>query len=134
MDITKIVLIYVCIAIACIFWRPDIVLGTSPQASNILSVLNINSTNYNTLTAINSSVNTDSIFAQGQETRTQNIFLTIIDGLFNVMGYITILFRVVFSPVMVMTAGGFPIEFTYMFGIPLVMMFIIAFVRFVRGY
>lgn len=136
MDLSKILLIYACIAIACIFWRPDIVIGDSPQASSILSLLNIDSSNYETLTNINTSDNTElsSVFGKGQESTGNNIFLTIIDGLFNVMGYIEIIFRAIFSPVMIMTAGGFPIQLVYVFGIPLTIMFIISVVRFVRGY
>lgn len=138
MDISRAVLLYLCIAIGCLFWNPSLVLGTSKQAETVLNMFNVDLTNYQTLNNFNNSENAstahDSLISTSIPNRGATIILTLIDGLSNAMGYIILIVRAVFSPVIIMVAGGFPYQITYMLGIPLVVLFIIAVVRFIRGY
>jgi hypothetical protein len=136
MDLSKMVLIYVCIAIGCIFWQPTLVLGDSKQAETVLNLFNIDMTNYQTLNNFNhsSSASSEGFLSKGVPNQGATIILTIIDGLFNVIGYLTLIFRAVFSPVIILFAGGFPVEIIYIIGVPVVVLFIISLVREVRGY
>lgn len=138
MDLTRIVLLYLCIAIGCLFWQPNIVLGSSPQANTVLSLFNIDSSNYLTLNNLNHSTSGgsqfDNVIKQGNPSSPVTIILTIIDGLFNVMGYLILFTRMIFAPVFILTSGGMPIELVYVFGIPAVVLFIVAIVRLIRGY
>ena len=130
------VLLYLCLAVGCVFWQPDIVLGDSKQADSVLNLFNIDLNNYDDLNTLNHSTSseTSSLLSRGVDNQGQNILLNVVDGLLNVMGYIILLFNIVFSPIRIMVAGAFPFEIMYILGIPMVVLFILGVVRFVRGY
>jgi hypothetical protein len=137
MDISRAVLLYLCIAIGCLFWQPTLVLGNSKQAETVLNMFAINTgdfTNLNNFNLDNSNNVSSNLISQSIPNRGATIILTLIDGLSNAMGYIILIFRAVISPIIIMVSGGFPYQITYMIGLPLVAMFIIAIVRFIRGY
>ena len=130
------VLIYLCIAIGCLFWQPNLVLGTGRQAETVLNMFNINNSNAMTLSNFNQSseLGQTGLFDKGNANQGNTIILTLIDGLGNALGWLILIFKAALSPIIIMVNGGFPIEIAYIVGLPLVVLFIVAVVRAIRGY
>lgn len=130
---TRLILLYLCIALACAFWNPSIVFGDSKQAETVLNFFNINNTNTTNLNWSSSGDKSTELFKSGCEGAACAI-QSFVDPVLNVLGYINLVFNVVFSPFRIMTAVGMPTTLTLLFTLPLIFMFIISIIMFIRGY
>lgn len=148
MDFGKIILLYLCIALSVSFFFPQIVLDSPNQ-----SILGIFHIGYNESTKevfISRSGFADAnLDAQvfNDETKgglwqslgasVSSFFQAFTDGLRNVLGIMKILFKFLFSPfIFVMDPlllGGAPSFVKLIFALPLVILGLIAIVKFIRG-
>lgn len=127
----KIVLIYVCIAVACIFYRPDIIIGE--QNEGILSVLNINQINLSNLNwSTDASSAESSLFRTGSDAAS-NPIQSFIDGLLNGLEYIKIFWRAIFSPFYILFTIGIPNTLLWIIAIPLIMLMLLGIILAIRG-
>jgi hypothetical protein len=128
----KSLLLYVCIAIACAFWQPNIVFGESKSVNVLSSVFNIdNIDNISNLGyGAESGISATSLQAKGTEG--SNYFQSLVDGLANVLDFIMAIFRLVFSPFLIMVAGEFPTIILFIF-IPIIVMMIVGIIQMIRG-
>lgn len=145
----KILLIYLFLSVAVTMWQPQIVFnGDSPSDQSILSMFNIK---------LNTATN-DTYYVQGSPSQYQfqgasqnntasltsppNIassgsgFLTYADPILMIVGWFGTLLRFLFSPIIILTNGvfaGMPSSILLMIGVPLVIMFILGLITFIRS-
>jgi hypothetical protein len=147
-DVTKYLLLYLCMALAISFFFPQTVLGDSE--SNILGIfkIGVNSTTnevyiqdvgfandrINTLTT-NNEVD-EGFFQKGINVVT-TFFQYIADGLGNVLGVIKILFAFIFSPFIFVLdpqlLGEAPSFVKLIFALPLVFLTFMGIIKLIRG-
>lgn len=138
-------LLYLCLAIAILFWQPSIILGESEQSAHILSVFNIDSVNQTNGSikdlglpgTLNLSDQTayDQLTKVGSDT-TSTLIQAFIDAVANVMEYVKIFFRIVFSPFVIFTSpqmADAPAPVLFVFALPAILGLIVAIILFVRG-
>lgn len=155
--LTKMLIWYFLIALGTMFWQPQIILGN--QAPSVMQFFNINSYNSTTnqplipgrdiqgqpgfqgamanYTNFETSNNqsTGSLFSRIAGV-TSNVIGTIIDGLNSVLDVIITIFRVIFSPVIILTsplAAGLPTILIMLFGYLPVLLMLISIVLIIRG-
>lgn len=149
----KVLMIYLCLAIATSFFNPSIVL--SNNNNNTTSILGLFDVGYNTTTNEpyvrssewgNEEIATELDYTTSATTggnifkkaidATSSFFQWMIDGLANVMNVIKLMAKFAFSPFLLFThivKLGAPFQLLFIFAIPLTFMFILAFIRFIRG-
>ena len=150
-------LLYLFLIIGCVFWSPGTVL-TDAQGRNPLEMFGIQRANFyqndsNDVFSYNMTnvqtnfddplLNTEATI--GNETDQTMFkrgklfssgFQWVVDGLSNVMGLVTVLFKILFSPFIVfgqLVSLGAPSALIFLFAIPLVFALFIGFVMFIRG-
>lgn len=138
-------ILYLCITIAVCFWEPSLVLGHSPQAQSVLNFFNVDvdsSGNPTVGTTWNNSTDDASgrLLAQGRQNDKDNspvnIFLSIIDVTWNVIVYISLFFRVLFAPLVILLSPamiGVPAVIVFGLGIPITFMGLISIIMIIRG-
>ena len=151
MDIGKILLVYLCMAIAVSFFFPQVVISPDKQVS-VLGIFDVyvNSTTGTIAMGNSDRFNDDSLNdAIPNDGKTNSgIFATIgnyassffqfvVDGLKNVLGFIAMMGKFLFSPILFVAdpnlLGGPPIYIKMIFALPLILMGAIALVRFIAG-
>lgn len=146
---TNIFLLYACISLSMVFYSPEMVLGDSPQAQNVLTFFGT-SINNSTEPVFDSKFNNassgfgtddaeDRLLGEGRttdrdSTAVTNIFLSVIDPVWNALMYIVLFFRVLFSPAIVLTAIGAPYYIVFTIGYPLVFLGFVSIIAMIRGY
>lgn len=149
MEIQKILLLYLCMAIAVSAFYPEVVLGNDKQNS-IMGIFNvavnsttgeiyINETGFSDPNLNDEVFNDETesgFFKRGLEGASQ-FFQNFVDGLQNVLGVVKILFKFLFSPFIFVFSpelmGGAPFFIKIIFALPLVFMALMAIIRFIRG-
>lgn len=138
-------ILYLCIAIAISFWQPTLVLGNSPQAQSVLNFFNVgidDSGNPMVASTWNNQTSdaSDRLLAQGRQNDKDNsavnIFLSIIDVTWNTIVYISLFFRVLFAPLIILLSpamAGIPTALVFVIGIPLVFMGLLSIIMIIRG-
>lgn len=144
----KAILLYLCFAIGCSFWQPDIVFGNQNGKDNVLTMLfNINSTDIGSgsttfgSTDLNNKINgqdnqtgNSGLFKVGKDTVSS--YQWVVDGLGIVIRIIGIFFQALFSPFIMffsMVTMGAPVPLMFVFAIPLITMFLVGFLIFIRS-
>lgn len=149
--IDKILLLYVCISIACAFWQPGIIFN-NPQGDDTLQTffnLGYNSTtNQPSLPTCAGNNCWGSDFNQletpnGNQTFLDRIFNKIstitnffVDALNNVISFIQIIFRIAFAPWIIFTSEDMrilPPAFFWAIAVPLALLFLVAFINWIRS-
>jgi hypothetical protein len=113
----KAVLLYLCFAIACSFWHPEIVFGENQPTNMLTGMFKMNSTNPQNIqfasaelnNSLDSKDSNSGIFKVGSDIVSS--FQWVADGLGNVLAVIAMIFKAVFSPFIIfgfMVAGGAP--------------------------
>lgn len=150
MDIEKIILVYLCMAISVSMFFPTIVLDSGNTSILGIFHVNLNSTTNEVTfensasftdnelnTAVNTADTDGSIFATIGNYASQ-FFQSIVDGLKNVLGVIKIMGKFLFSPVLFLGSadllGDAPIYVKLIFALPLILMAFFGLTKFVRGF
>lgn len=143
-------LLYLCLAIAIAFAAPSVIFHNtnSPADMTLLSWFNVNYDNSSgsgdiTYNQGSSGLQGDagvqanaSFSASRTQANTLGGFLTfIIDGLWQVWNWITAIFKVLFSPIILLTSPNLnlPTPIIFVFAIPLTFLFIIGLIMWIRG-
>jgi hypothetical protein len=132
-------LLYLCLAIAMAFAAPQVVFnGDSPAENNLLSWFNVErNVTDNTLSISDNSsfggaVDTD---AEESFTATKSPLLGALDTLWQVFSWVGVIFKVIFSPIIVLTAPelNMPTAVIFVFAIPLTFLFIVGLIGWIRS-
>lgn len=132
-------LIYLMIAIAFVFAAPSAVIGNNKIGHSMMDfftgvqydavsnqVTNVNGVNINQdYQDITQENNTNGLFSSGSGT-TNSLFSIIIDPLVNLLSFITLIFSVLLSPIILMTSPqmqGAPPAIMLLLALPLVVLF-----------
>ena len=146
-DISKYLLLYLCMALAVSFFFPQTILGTGEES--ILGIFNvgINETTNQPYIVSSGFANSD-LNAQigGDEKQSgfwhvvqagKSLFQWVVDGLSNVLSTLKILFKFLFSPFIFVLnpalLGGAPFYVKMIFAIPLVFIVFMSSLKFIRG-
>jgi hypothetical protein len=152
MDIEKIILVYLCMAIAVSMFFPQVVLNPDEQTS-VLGLFDVSynstskevymgSSQYFKDSTLNSELvqtdnNNTGIFQNIIDTG-QQYYQSFIDGLKNVMGAVKIFTKFIFSPIIFVSSpdllGDAPIYVKLIFALPLILMAFFGLVKFIRGW
>lgn len=137
-------LLYVCVLISCMFYNPALVVGDSPTAQSVLGFFNIqvdsnNSAHISSGTFSNStSEATDRMLSEGRSVDKDNnplqSFLMLIDTTWNTIMFITLFFRFLFAPIIILNALLVPSFIVFTFGVPFVFMGLVSIIMIIRGY
>ena len=147
MDIAKVLLIYLCIAIAVSLFFPQTIL--QGEDNNLLRVFKVYYNESTDSIQIYSGFADDDLqtlvfddedkpgFFQSILGSASDFFQSFVDGLRNVLGVIKILFKFLFSPfIFIMTPelmGSAPIYVKMIFALPLVLLALVGLIKFIRG-
>lgn len=135
-------LLYLCFAIACSFWQPNIIFGEG-NVNMLTTMYNFNE-NSVTPAVVNNSVgfgdtglnNPDQMFKSGKEGTSS--FQWIVDPLGNIIGFIGMFFKALFSPFtifmyMINPQVGAPVPIMWIFAVPLIFLVFLGFIIFIRS-
>lgn len=139
------VLLYLCLAIAMCFAAPEVVFDqNTPQGRNVLEWFNIDYNNQTGVIGINNQ--TSFVHDEYMDNATAGMdnptppsssgsVLGWLDPLFQVFGWIKLFFRMIFSPILLMVDPrvSMPVPIILIIGIPLVVMFIIGIISWIRS-
>lgn len=147
--IDKILLLYLCISIACAFWQPQIVFGTQNNAISTFFQLDYNTTtgNPNLPTCVGNNCYSNALnnaqVTGGNQTLIESVFNQLttatnffIDALNNVLSFFKVIFNIVFAPWVIFTSpemNGLPSAVFYIIAVPLSLLLLIAFINWVRS-
>lgn len=141
------VLLYLMLAIAIVFAAPQVVFTNpsgSPAQNTLLSWFDLDTSDYSNLHFRNESVPALNPSTIGNET---NAFITPtspsgsggilgwLDPLYQVFSWVTLLFKMLFSPILLLTDPriAMPFSVVLLIGIPLVLLFIIGLIGWIRS-
>jgi hypothetical protein len=137
-------LLYLCLAIAMAFAAPQVIFsGNSPADVTLLSWFSVNYDNstgdisyVNGSSGLQGDAGTNAAESFGASRTTVTGFLSfIIDGLWQVWSWVAAIFKVLFSPIILLTSPDLhiPTPIIFVFAIPLTFLFIIGLIMWIRG-
>ena len=138
-------IIYLCLAIACVFWQPSIIFEGSEQGNSVLSFIGINSYNQTTNEPIidpvgstsNDVNNSNSQLSTSRTSETSlGNFQFIVDPIFNAFGWVNLFFKVLFSPWIIFTSpqmGNAPLPIFFIYAVPIIFITLIGIIFFIRS-
>lgn len=141
------ILLYLMLAIAIVFAAPEVVFTNpngSPAEATLLSWFDLDTTDYYDLHFRNESNPQLSSSTIGNET---NAFITPtspsgsggilgwLDPLYQVFSWVTLIFKMLFSPIILLTDPrvAMPFSVVLLIGIPLVILFIVGLISWIRS-
>jgi ABC-type uncharacterized transport system fused permease/ATPase subunit len=151
---SNIFLLYLCIAIACIFYNPSLVIGESLSTISWLNI-DINHTTNEPYFVSTSTYNDDatkdtpsntSVFnrmlSDGRDVSGDiisgvgNFFMSVIDPIWQVIKFVGLLFKILFAPIIILTSAelGIPIFIAFAIGIPINFLGLLSLIMLIRGY
>lgn len=141
-------LIYLCIAIAVCMSAPQIIFDSGTPAENsVLSWFQLQyDSNTNSVTMINSSLSNNvnsgtESFQKTSSPAASGSLLGFIDPIYQVFSWIPLIFKVIFSPIILLTGGSAAVVgnsaistgLMFVFAIPAVFLMIIALIMWLRS-
>jgi hypothetical protein len=134
-------LIYMCLAIAMTFAAPqEVFSGGSPAENTVLSWFNINYDDGTGVVSMGDSTTSSNVDTSGLTDPTSpgssGSILGFLDPLYQVWSYVKLIFKVLFSPIIILTGPsmtGAPLPIVLILGVPLVFLTILGLIFWIRS-
>lgn len=146
---TNIFLFYMCVSVACVFYDPNLILGETPVTESVVSFFStevdvngnpvLNDVLNNEFSTGNNISAEDRLLGEGRttdrdSTASTNIFLSVIDPIWNALGYIELFFRLLFSIPIILAAVNAPYVIVWIFGVPASFLGLLSLIAMIRGF